>query len=79
HLLKYHTSKERTRYLLDILENDSKRQNSFHIGKSSVGKIVYLHVIFNSFIKDPRNIFKYLNEVLKELKSRLQKNTISKN
>ena len=72
HMLKYHTSKERARYLLDILEKD-QLQRSNSTNKGAVGKLTYLSVILNSFLKNPRFIYKYLLSLLKELLYRIKK------
>jgi len=78
HLLKYHTSKQRAKLMLDILENESKTKKFDYKKRHSVGKIFYLSVILNSFIKDPRNIIRYLTNVFQELKFRILKNKIKK-
>ena len=79
HLLKYHTSKQRAKLILDILENENKTKKFDYNKKHSVGKIFYLNVILNSFIKDPQNIIRYLMNVFQELKFRIRKNKLKKN
>ena len=60
------------------MENENKTKKFDYNKKHSVGKFFYLSVIFNSFIKDPQNIFRYLMNVFQELKFRIRKNKIKK-
>ena len=70
HMIKFHTSKERVKYMLDILERDKSKR--FHPNKKNyIGKIIYLNVILSSFSKEPKYIYRYIINLLKELKFRM--------
>lgn len=71
HLLKYHTSKERVNYMLDHLKKD---KNLYHTkNEYSVGKKVYLNVITESFLQNPQNIYRFLWNLIKELRFKFRK------
>ena len=72
HLVKYHTAKQRARYLLKILEQNNLNKIVIN-NKSYIGKKTYLNALLISF-KKPRNILRYFINIFKELDSRI-KNT----
>lgn len=72
HLLKYHTTDERAKYLIDILEKDNKIKEIYNKKKYNSGKIIYLDIILYSFKRVPKNVLIYLNNVFKEFKLRIK-------
>ncbi len=78
HLLEYHTSKQRVKYLLDILEKGINLREFYLYKKYNIGKKVYLSLICNSFIRNPKNIYIYLIRIIKNIKSKTRKKALNK-
>ncbi|MFX1311243.1 MAG: glycosyltransferase [Promethearchaeota archaeon] len=72
HLLKYHISKQRAKYLLEILQKKETRIDNYPKKSLITGKKVYLGVILTSFIRKPKNIFIYLISLIKEIPSKFR-------
>jgi len=71
HLLKYHTSKERVKYMLKILKDDTKSYQKEKL--YLIGKRVYLNVILRSFLKNPRNVYLHIWHSFKEFRLKYRK------
>lgn len=64
HLLKYHTTEARAKYLINILERDNKIKGKFDKKKFNAGKMTYLNILLNSFKRSPKNVLIYLKNVI---------------